>query len=94
MLDQSTEEDGGLKTEEGDTVRVELAEENRVLFFTTTAHPAHPSVIAVQVVRDDGVPHITTDGWRGGNRVAFDEWFSAFVRRNAHLARKWQKGQQ
>lgn len=93
MLEESTDEKNGVKTEEGDTLRVELAAENRVLFFTTTAHPAHPSIIAVQVMRDEGVPHITTDGWRGGDRVAFDTWFHAFVRHNQTLARKWQDGQ-
>lgn len=93
MLDESTGEKNGLKTEEGDTLRVELAAENRVLFFTTAAHPAHPSIIAVQVMRDEGVPHITTDGWRGGDGGAFDTWFNAFVRHNQGLARRWQKGQ-
>ena len=91
MLAESTEEKGGVKTEEGDTLRVELAAENRVLFFTTAAHPAHPAVIAVSLTLEEGVPHIVTDGWRGGNRGAFDVWFQAFTRRNETLARKWQE---
>ena len=93
MLDQSTEEKQGLQTQEGDTLRVELGDENRVLFFTTPAHPAHPAVIDVKLIVEDGVPHIMTDGWRAGSERAFDAWFSAFMRRNEGLARKWQEEQ-
>lgn len=93
MLDQSTEEKDGLKTEEGDTLRVELGDENRVLFFTTPTHPAHPAVIGVKLMVEDGVPHILTDGWRAGSESAFEAWFTAFMRRNEGLARKWQEEQ-
>ena len=93
MLDKSTGERGGAKTEQGDTLRVELAAESTVLFFTTPEHPAHPAVVSVTVVREEGVPHITADGWRGGNRRAFDDWFTGFMRHNEAIARKWQESQ-
>lgn len=91
MLDEATGEKGGAQSEEGDTIRVELSAESTVLFFTKADHPAHPSVISVTVRREEGVPHILTDGWRGGDRRAFDDWFTAFVRRNAGIVRQWQR---
>ncbi len=91
MLEEATVAKGGVKSEEGDTLRVELGAENTVLFFTTPDHPAHPSVIAVKVRREEGVPHILTDGWRAGDQRAFDDWFTAFVRHNAGIVRQWEK---
>lgn len=91
MLDEATVEKGGAQSEEGNTLRVELSAESTVLFFTKADHPAHPSVISVTVRREEGVPHILTDGWRGGDRRAFDDWFTAFVRRNAGIVRQWQR---
>ncbi|NIA71553.1 hypothetical protein HBA54_23460 [Pelagibius litoralis] len=91
MLEESTGKEDSVQTEEGDTLRVELGGESTVMFFTTPAHPAHPAVVAVKVMREEGVPHILTDGWQAGDRQAFDNWFTAFIRRNAGLVRRWQE---
>lgn len=91
MLEEVSGKEGSVRTEDGDTLRVELAEESTVMFFTTPFHPAHPGIVSVKVMREEGVPHVLTDGWRAGDRQAFDNWFTAFVRRNAALVRRWQE---
>ena len=91
MLKESTGEKGGMKVQDGSVLRVELAAESTVLFFTTPSHPAHPAVVSVKVMREDDIPRIFTDGWHAGDRRAFDEWFTAFTRRSARLARKWNE---
>ncbi|WP_420346391.1 hypothetical protein [Pelagibius sp.] len=91
MLEEVSALEGAVAAEDGGITRVEIATDGKVWFFTQPGHAAHPAVVSVQILREEGVPHIQTDGWRGGNRMAFDEWFTAFVRRNAHLARKWRE---
>ena len=91
MLKDATGEKGGMKVQDGSVLRVELAAESTVLFFTTPSHPAHPSVVSVKVMREDDIPRIFTDGWHGGDRRAFEEWFTGFTRRSARLARKWNE---
>ncbi|HIP77916.1 MAG TPA: hypothetical protein EYH07_05580 [Kiloniellaceae bacterium] len=91
MLDEVSALEGAVAEEDGGITRVEVATDGKVWFFTQPGHAAHPAVVSVQILREEGVPHIQTDGWRGGSRMAFDEWFTAFVRRNAHLARKWRE---
>ena len=93
MLEDSVTGRGGSKVEQGDTLRVELAAESTVMFFTTQAHPAHPAIVSVRVVREEGVPHLFADGWRGGNKTAFEVWFTGFMRHNEGIARKWQEDQ-
>lgn len=91
MLTDSVEGKGGVETEQGDTLRVELHEEARVLFFTRPVHPAHPGIVAVEIVEEEGVPSIETSGWWAGDEQAFEIWFKAFERRNERLVREWQE---
>ncbi len=91
MLADSVEEKGGVETEQGDTLRVELHEEAKVLFFTRPIHPAHPGIVAVEIVEVEGVPSIETSGWWAGDAQAFEIWFKAFERRNERLVREWQE---
>ncbi len=93
MLEDSVTERGGAKVEQGDTLRVELAAESTVMFFTRPTHPAHPAIVSVRVVREEGVPHLFADGWRAGNTTAFEVWFTGFMRQNEGLARQWQEDQ-
>ena len=93
MLEDSVTGRGGSKVEQGDTLRVELAAESTVMFFTTPTHPAHPAIVSVRVVREEGVPHLFADGWRGGSARAFNIWFIGFMRHNEAIARKWQESQ-
>jgi hypothetical protein len=91
MLAASVEDRGGVKVEQGDTVRVELFEDAEVLFFTRPGHRAHPGVVAVQIVDQDGLPAVATSGWWAGDAEAFETWFRVFQRRNERLTREWQE---
>ena len=91
MLIVSTEEKGGVSSEQGDTLRVELAEEAKVLFFTRPGHRAHPGIVEVRIVEDDGLPSLATSGWWAGDADAFGIWFRVFERRNERLSREWQE---
>ena len=68
MLSASTEDKGGVSSEQGDTLRVELAEDAKVLFFTRPGHRAHPGIVEVRIVEDDGLPSLATSGWWGRRR--------------------------
>jgi hypothetical protein len=92
-LDDAVAEEGGVHTEEGDTLRVELPDEARVLFFTRPGHRAHPAIVAVEIVEAAGAPGIETSGWWAGDGEAFEIWFRAFERRNERLSREWQEEQ-
>jgi len=91
MLAAVVEEQGNRKMEQGDTLRVELPSEAKVLFFTRPGHWAHPGIVAVQIVEQDGLPTIATSGWWAGDAQAFDTWFKVFQRRNERLSREWQE---
>ncbi len=91
MLVNLVEEKGGVQSEQGDTLRVELAEEARVLFFTRPGHRAHPGIVAVSIIEEDGVPSLDTSGWWAGDAQAFEVWFRVFERHNARLSREWQQ---
>lgn len=91
MLATSVEDKGGVKTEDGDTLRVELHDEARVLFFTRPGHRAHPAIVEVQIVEAENGPDIDTSGWWAGDARAFEHWFRVFQRRNERLARQWQQ---
>ena len=91
MLASAVEEKGGRKIEQGDTLRVELPAEAKVLFFTRPGHWAHPGIVAVQIVEEDGLPSIATSGWWAGDAEAFDTWFKVFQRHNERLSREWQQ---
>lgn len=90
-LTASIEEEGGVKTEDGDTLRVELNEEAKVLFFTRPGHRAHPAIVEVQIVEAENGPSIDTSGWWAGDARAFESWFRLFQRRNERLSRQWQQ---
>ncbi len=90
MLTTSVEDKGGIKTEEGDTLRVELRDEAKVLFFTRPGHRAHPGVVEVRIVEEAGAPSVDTAGWWAGDGEAFAAWFRVFKRRNERLSRQWQ----
>lgn len=90
MLTASVEDQGGIKTEEGDTLRVELRDEAKVLFFTRPGHRAHPGVVEVRIVEEENGPGVDTAGWWAGDGQAFEAWFSVFKRRNERLSRQWQ----
>jgi len=91
MLSTSVEEEGSVKLEQGNTLRVELAAEEKVLFFTRPGHPAHPAVVEVKIVEGDGHPSLDTSGWWAGDAEAYRHWYHAFKRRNARLSRQWQQ---
>lgn len=91
MLASSVEEKGGIETEEGDTLRVELRDEARVLFFTRPGHRAHPGIVEVRIVEEEGGPGIDTSGWWAGDAQAFETWFRVFQRRNERLSRQWRE---
>ncbi|WP_193368622.1 hypothetical protein [Pelagibius marinus] len=90
MLTVSVEDKGGIKTEEGDTLRVELRDEAKVLFFTRPGHRAHPGVVEVRIVEEENGPGVDTAGWWAGDGQAFEAWFRVFKRRNERLSRQWQ----
>ena len=90
MLDASIEEKGGAKLEQGDTLRVEPAAEAKVLFFTRPGHRAHPGIVVVRIVEQDGRPGLETTGWWAGDAEAFEDWFRVFARHNERLSREWQ----
>jgi hypothetical protein len=90
MLNASVEDQGGIKTEEGDTLRVELHDEAKVLFFTRPGHRAHPGVVEVRIVEEEAGPGVDTAGWWAGDGEAFEAWFRVFQRRNERLSRQWQ----
>ncbi len=90
MLTASVEDKGGVKTEEGDTLRVELRDEAKVLFFTRPGHRAHPGVVEVRIVEEEAGPGVDTAGWWAGDGEAFEAWFHVFQRRNERLSRQWQ----
>ena len=91
MLVNSVEEKGGVKSEQGDTLRVELAEEARVLFCTRPGHRAHPGIVSVSIVEEDGAPSLATSGWWAGDAEAFANWFRVFERHNQRLSREWRQ---
>ncbi len=91
MLTSAVEEQGGVETEEGDTLRVELHDQAKVLFFTRPGHRAHPGIVAVKIVEEGGVHSIDTTGWWAGDAQAFEFWFRVFERRNDRLSREWQE---
>ncbi|MEO3427297.1 hypothetical protein AAFN88_00465 [Pelagibius sp. CAU 1746] len=90
MLAASVEDQGGIETEEGDTLRVELRDEAKVLFFTRPGHRAHPGVVEVRIVEEENGPGVDTAGWWAGDGQAFEAWFRVFKRRNDRLRRQWQ----
>jgi hypothetical protein len=90
MLTASVEDKGGVKTEEGDTLRVELRDEAKVLFFTRPGHRAYPGVVEVRIVEQDKGPGVDTSGWWAGDEEAFEAWFRVFQRHNERLSRQWQ----
>ncbi len=89
MLKEAVEAKGGVQRADGDVLRVEMAGEHQVLFFTRPGHIAHPGVVAARIVERDGVPSIATSGWSAGDARAFEIWFSAFERRNQRLSQEW-----
>lgn len=90
MLTASVEDKGAIMTEEGDTLRVELRDEAKVLFFTRPGHRAYPGVVEVRIVEQDKGPGVDTSGWWAGDGEAFEAWFRAFQRHNERLSRQWQ----
>lgn len=90
-LTTSVEEKGGVQTEDGDTLRVELRDEAKVLFFTRPGHRAHPAIVEVQIVEAADGPSIDTSGWWAGDGEAFEAWFRVFQRRNERLSRQWRE---
>jgi|GEM_PF-5136585 len=90
-LTTSVEEKGGIKVEQGNTLRVELHDEAKVIFFTQPGHRAHPGIVEVRIVEEDGLPGIDTAGWWAGDAQAFEHWFRVFERRNERLSREWRK---
>ncbi|MEQ8355854.1 MAG: hypothetical protein RH942_09995 [Kiloniellaceae bacterium] len=91
MLMASISEWGGMGTEQGDTLRVELSLENKVLFFTRPSHKVHPGIVIVEIVEEAGVHSLDTSGWWAGDAQAFETWFKVFERRNDRLSRGWQE---
>ena len=91
MLTTSVEDRGGVKIEEGDSLRVDLFEDAEVLFFTRPGHRAHPGIVAVRIINEDGLPAVATSGWWAGDAEAFETWFRVFQRRNERLTREWQE---
>ena len=91
MLASAVEGQGGVEIEQGDTLRVELHDQAKVLFFTRPGHRAHPGIVEVKIVEEGGVHSIDTSGWWAGDDQAFAFWFRVFERRNERLSREWQE---
>jgi hypothetical protein len=91
LLSDSVSDEHSVKLEQGTTLRVELAAEEKVLFFTRPGHPAHPGVVEVRIVEAEDGPSLDTAGWWAGDAEAYRDWYLAFKRRNARLSRQWRQ---
>ncbi len=91
LLSASVAEEHSVQQEQGTTLRVELAAEEKVLFFTRPGHPAHPGVVQVRIVEAEDGPSLDTSGWWAGDAEAYRDWYRAFKRRNARLSRQWRQ---
>lgn len=65
-------------TTEHNIMRIEIASEKALYFFTLPQHPVHPSVIIRQVVEEDGKVKIKTKGHTSADRQLFEDWLTKF----------------
>jgi hypothetical protein len=59
---------------------VEVPSERAVYFFTTSLHPAHPSVVRRGRVEGDKESYVKTTAWTASPPEPFREWLAALLK--------------
>lgn len=61
-------------TQENNIVRIEVASDKSLYFFTLPQHPVHASVVIRKVLEEDGKIKIKTSGHTTADRHLFEKW--------------------
>jgi len=70
-------------------IQIELPDDMALYFFTQPQHLAHPAVIIRQIVTENNMINVKTEGYTNGDQLLFEQWLQDFTNQDTTIKKEF-----